>query len=83
MILKILWERGEASKLNQSIPRTISGYLTKDMQFWERGSEFVLIGKKQRLWIPSRVIWIRYDRGRPSEDLGSRKEIFERIKQNR
>jgi hypothetical protein len=64
MILEILWERGQATKLSQSISLMISGYWTKDMVFWERGSVFVLIRKKEGLWTPSRVIWIRYDRGR-------------------
>lgn len=65
MILKILWERGqnragpkrkELAKLNQSIPLMISGYWTKDMVFWERGSAFMLIGKKRRLWTTFTVI---------------------------
>jgi hypothetical protein len=45
-------------------------YWTKDRLFWERGSIFVLIGKNKRLWTPSKVIWIRYDRGRSPIDLG-------------
>jgi hypothetical protein len=46
------------------------------MLFWERGSIFVLTGKKKRLWTlpPSKVIWIRYNRGRPPEDLGYRQK---------
>ena len=63
VVILFLWERGQAKHL------MISSYWKKDMLFWERGSVFVLIGKKKRLWTPSRVIWIRYDRGRPSEDL--------------
>ena len=68
VILKFLWERGQA------IPLMISSYWTSDMLFWERGSVFVLTGKEKRLWTLSRVIWIRYDRGRPPEDLGYRQE---------
>ena len=44
------------------------------MLFWERGSVFVLTGKKKRFWIPSKMIWIRYDRGRSTKDLGYRQE---------
>jgi hypothetical protein len=43
MILKFLWERGQAIHL------MISSYWTKDMLFWEEGSVFVLIGKEKRL----------------------------------
>jgi hypothetical protein len=39
VILKFLWERGQA------IPLMISDYWNKDMLFWERGSVFVLTGK--------------------------------------
>jgi hypothetical protein len=39
--------------LNQSIPLMISGYWTKNMLFWNRGSVFVLIEKAKRIWIPS------------------------------
>ena len=61
----------------------ILGHWNKDMILWERGFAFVLIGKKKRLWTPSGVIWIRYDGGRPSEDLGYRKEKNLKIKQDR
>jgi hypothetical protein len=44
------------------------------MLFLERGFVFVLTGKEKRLWTTSRVIWIRYDRGRLPEDLSYRKE---------
>jgi hypothetical protein len=60
----------------------ISGYWTKVMLFWERDS--VLTGKEKKLWTPSKVICIRYDRGRPPEDLSHRqKRKFEKIKQHR
>jgi hypothetical protein len=49
----------------------------------ERGSVFVLIGKEKTLWTLSRVIFIIYDRERPPEDLGYRKEKFENIIQGR
>jgi hypothetical protein len=49
------------------------------MLFWEKVSIFVFTEKDIRLWIPSRDIWIRYDRGYPPEEL----EKFKRIKQDR
>jgi hypothetical protein len=30
--------------------------------------------KEKKLWTPSKVIWIRHVRGRPTEDLGYRQE---------
>jgi hypothetical protein len=45
-------KKKEAAKLNQSI----SGCWTKDMLLWERGSVFVLAGKKKRLWGSTKVI---------------------------
>jgi hypothetical protein len=39
------------------------------MLFWEKGSASVLTGKEKRLWTPSRVIWIKFDRGRPLKTL--------------
>jgi hypothetical protein len=48
----------------------VSGYWTKDRLFWQSDFVFVLIGKKKRLWIPPRIVWIRDDRCRPPEDLG-------------
>ena len=71
VILKFLWERGQA------IFVMLSSYWTKDVLFWERGSAFVLTGMEKRLWTPSRVIWIRYDRGRPPEDLGNSRKLRE------
>lgn len=65
VVLQFLWER------LQAILSVISSYWTKDMLFWEKGSVFVLTGKEKRLWISSRVIWIRLDRGRPSEVIAS------------
>ena len=81
MVLKVLWERDqnttdlkskEAANLNKSILWIILSCLTKDMLFWERGSVFVLIGKKKILWKLSKVIWIRYGKRSPHDDLGSR-----------
>jgi hypothetical protein len=72
IILKFLWERGQAKRL------MISGHRTKDLLFWKGGSVFVLTGKK-RLWTPSSVIWIRYDKKRHPKKL----EKFKRIKQDK
>ena len=70
----------------------VGGYLAYRM--WEERPEnitwmcgiaavFVLTGKEKRLWTLSRVIWIRYDRVRPPEDLGYRKEQLKKIKLDR
>lgn len=83
MILKILWERGEAIKLNQSIPLMISGYCNFGHAILGERLCVVSIGEKQRFWTPSMVIWFRYDRRRLPEDPGYRKEKFERIKRDR
>jgi hypothetical protein len=63
IILKFLWERDQVKCL------IISSYRTKGMLLWEKGSAFVLTGKEKRLWIPSKVIRIRYDRGGRPEEL--------------
>ena len=90
MILKILCERGqnrvglkrkEVANLNQSIPLMILGCQTEDMLFWERGS--IYVNRKEEKALDPRAIWIRYDRGRPPEDLGNRKVKFEKIKQDK
>lgn len=52
----------------------ISSYWLKDILFWEEGSAFVLTGKESRLQILSRVIWIRYDRGRPLNNQENSRE---------
>jgi len=64
----------EAANYNQSIRLMISNSCFKDILFLERGSVFVLAGKKERIWTSSMVIWIRYDWGRSHEDLGYRRE---------
>lgn len=57
----------------------ISSYWTKDILLWERGSIFVVKGKEKRLWMPFRVIWIKYDLGRPPDDV----KKFWKIKQDK
>ena len=63
VILNFFWNGGQA------LPLMISGYWTKVMLFWARGSAFVLTGKEKRLWTLSRLMWIRYNRESPPEDL--------------
>lgn len=55
VILKFLWERGQATPLMNS------GYWTKDLLFLEKASVFMLTRKEYRLWTSYRVICIRYD----------------------
>jgi hypothetical protein len=50
------------------------------MLCWERGSGFVLIGKKKGLWIHSKIIRIRFDIERTPEDLGYRQGGKKEIK---
>ena len=71
VVILFLWERGQY--------KGFSGYWLKDMLIWEKGLVFVFLEKVISVYTPSRVIWIRYDRGRPPENL----EIFEKIKQDR
>jgi hypothetical protein len=64
VVLLFLWERGQV--------KSFPGYWVKGMLIWEEGFVFVFLEKVNRLCIPSRVIWIRFDRARPPEDLNSR-----------
>ena len=75
-----LGKRGDA-ELDQSMLVMTSNRGTKDMLCWERGSRFVLTGKKKRLWIPSEIIKIRFTRGRPLKILAAeRKKKIKRTK---
>lgn len=83
IVLQILYERGQnkadldrkgSVKLDQSILLMTSDCQTKDMLCWERGSRFVLIGEKTGHWTPSKLIRIRFDRGRLPGDLDCRQE---------
>ena len=71
VISLFFWERGQSQSL--------SGYWLKDTLVWEKGFMFVSIEKVIKPWTPSRVIWIRYDKGRPHKEL----EKCKRIKQKR
>jgi hypothetical protein len=42
------------------------------MLTWEKGFVFAFLEKVISVYPPSRVIWIRFDRGRPPEGLDSR-----------
>ena len=44
------------------------GYWQKDMLIWGKGFVFVFLEKVIKVFTPSRVIWIRFDRGRPPEN---------------
>jgi hypothetical protein len=63
---KLLWESGQAKCL------IISGYWTKDFfclfVLFLRKSLY-LCWQENRLWTPSIVLWIKYDRWRPPEEL--------------
>jgi hypothetical protein len=55
-----IWKRGQDTNF--------PGCLLKDMLFWEKGFVFACLEKVIRVFTPSRVIWIRYDEGRPPKD---------------
>lgn len=90
MVLYTLYERGQnraglkkwrTAGLNQSVLLMTLDNWSKDGLRWEKGSRFVLTGKKKGLWIPSKVIKIRFDRERLSEDRSYRQEKIKKIKQ--
>ena len=64
VVLLFLWDRGQATGF--------PGYQLKDMLIWGKGFVFVFLEKVIKVFTPSRVIWIRFDRGRPPEELDSR-----------
>jgi hypothetical protein len=43
------------------------GYQLKDVLIWGKGFAFVFLEKVIKVFTPFRVIWIRFDRGRPPE----------------
>lgn len=67
--LLFLQETGQA--------KIFSGYCKKTVLIWEKGFTFVFIEKAIRLWTPSRITWIRYDRGRLPEELKYFKKVNE------
>ena len=59
VVLLFLWDRGQATGF--------PGYQLKDMLIWGKGFVFVFLEKVIKVFTPSRVIWIRFDRARPRE----------------
>jgi hypothetical protein len=49
-----------------------SGYWLMDMLIWGKGFVSAFLEYGISVYTPSRVIWIRFDRGRPPEELDSR-----------
>ena len=66
VVLLFLWDRGQATGF--------PGYQLKDMLIWGKCFVFVFLEKVIKVFTSSRVIWIRFDRGRPPEDLDFRQE---------
>ena len=64
VVLLFLWDRAQVTGF--------PGYQLKDMLIWGKDFVFVFLEKVIKVLTPSRVIWVRFDRGRPSEELDSR-----------
>jgi len=64
MVILLLWERVQDT--------IFYGYRLRITVFWEKDFVFVFLKRVIRLWKPQRVILIRFDRGRPPEELNSR-----------
>lgn len=60
VVLLFLWGRGQATGF--------PGYRLKAMLTWRKGFVFVFLEKVIKVFTPSRVIWIRSDRGRHPEN---------------
>jgi hypothetical protein len=60
VVLLFLWKRGK----DASFP----GCKWKYRLFWEKGFVFMCLEKVISVYIPSRIIWIRFDRGRSLEN---------------
>jgi hypothetical protein len=57
MDILFLWERGQN--------KGVSGYCLKGALIWVKGFVFAFLEKVITVYIPSRVIWIRFNIGRP------------------
>jgi hypothetical protein len=57
VVILFLWERGQY--------KGFSGYWLKKMLIWEKVFVFAFLENVISVYTPSRVIWIRYDEGRP------------------
>jgi hypothetical protein len=49
----------------RGLNKAFSNYWLKDMLIWGKGFVFVFLEKVIKVFTPFRVIWIRFDRGRP------------------
>lgn len=73
---QLLKDIGKTTELNQ--PVYIKDILTSEWNMvnvlcWKRGYAFISTGK-EKLWVPSKLIKIRHDEGRPPEHRGDREE---------
>jgi hypothetical protein len=60
VVLLFLWDRGPATGF--------LGYRLKDKLIWAKSFVLVFLEKVIEVFTPSRVIWIRFDRGRPPKN---------------
>jgi hypothetical protein len=60
VVILFLWERGQN--------KGFSGYWLKNMLIWEAGFVFMFLENVFSVYTPSRVIWIRFHRGRPPDN---------------
>jgi hypothetical protein len=60
VVLLFLWDRGQATGF--------PGYWLRDVLIWGKGFVFVVLEKVIKVFTPSRVIWIRFDTGRPPKN---------------
>ena len=60
----LLWDRDQATGFPD--------YRLKAMLTWRKGFVFVFLAKVIKVFTPSRVLGIRFDRGRPHEELDSK-----------
>lgn len=70
------WIVEKTAELNQ--PAYIKDILTSEWKMgnvlrWGRGFAYVSTGE-EKLWVPSKLIKIRHDKGRPPEVLGNTEE---------
>jgi hypothetical protein len=64
VLIVLLWEREQN--------KGFSCYWLKDILIWEKDFVFMFLEKAISVYTNSRVIWIRYDKGRLPEELVSR-----------
>lgn len=79
------WTVGKTTELNQSIcfkNVLTSEWKSENVLYQGRGYTFTFTGNKE-LWIPSKLIKIRFDQGRSPENLGCRHEGRDQERQDR